>query len=141
MPRRRDVVDVENLCTAFAPSPPFNFFAPPWLRAMPDSDAGVLQAAYEPRPWPRRVRQEFKWLTGIAVRLTTDPATWPEKRELQLAEDAENAKILDEVCADRGPKQVALLQDLRRLAEARLAGAVRRYVEVRGPGPCIVRQP
>jgi hypothetical protein len=112
-----------------------------WLRAMPDSDAGVLQAAYEPRPWPRRVRQELKLLTGIAVRLTTDPATWPERRELQLADDAENAKILDRVCADRGPKDIALLQDLRRLAEARLAGAIRRYVEVRGPGPCIVRQP
>jgi hypothetical protein len=112
-----------------------------WLRAMPDPDAGVLQAAYEPRQWPRRVRHEFKLLTGIAVRLTTDPATWPEQRELQLAEDAENAEILDAICADRGPKEVALLQHLRRLAEARLATALQRYAEVRGSGPCIVRQP
>jgi len=112
-----------------------------WLRAMPDSDAGVLQAAYEPRSWPRRVRQEFGLLTGIAVRLTCDPETWPEQRELQLAEDAENAEILDEVCTDRGPKDLVLLQDLRRMAEARLATAVQRYVEVRDSGPCIVRQP
>lgn len=110
-----------------------------WLRAMPDSDAGVLQAAYEPRPWPRRVRQEFGLLTGIAVRLTCDPETWPEKRELQLAEDTENAEILDAICVDRGPKDLAFLQDLRRSAEARLATAIQRYLEVRGSGPCIVR--
>ncbi len=55
-----------------------------WLRAMPDSDAGVLQVAYEPRVWPRAVRDAFGLLSGIAVRLMSTPDDWPEDRGSQL---------------------------------------------------------
>ncbi len=54
------------------------------LGRMGDPDAGVLGAAYAPRPWPRALRRELGRLTGIVVRLASvDSGEWPEERNAQ----------------------------------------------------------
>lgn len=40
-----------------------------WLKVIPDSDAGVLQAAYELRDWPVALFDQLGRLTGIVVRM------------------------------------------------------------------------
>ena len=71
-----------------------------WLLAMPNNEAGVLQAAYDPRDWPRAVRVRFRDLAGIAVRLTCALDDWPEDRRLHELMDAERARQLAERCDD-----------------------------------------
>ena len=65
------------------------------LKSIPDRDAGVLQCAYAPRPWPVRLVKELGRLTGVVVRLSCDRKTWPARRARQLAVDAQNAERLD----------------------------------------------
>jgi hypothetical protein len=108
-----------------------------WLRAMPDSDAGVLQAAYEPHDWPRAVRARFGRLTGIAVRLTCSLDTWPEDKRDQEVMEMARARELDTKCAaEKGSAK--FLATLQEQAEARLSTALRAYLAVRDGGPCIV---
>ncbi len=109
-----------------------------WLRAIPDSDAGVLQAAYEPRCWPRAVRNEFGLLSGIAVRLMAAPDEWPEDRRSQQAMDSENARELEDMCMNRGPKEESTMQRLRLEAQGRFARSAAAYEKVRGCGPSVV---
>ena len=72
------------------------------LKRIHDRDAGVLQCAYLPRPWPVRLRKELGRLTGIVVRLACDRQTWPIERGRQLAIDLQNAETLHAmVCRGR----------------------------------------
>jgi hypothetical protein len=111
-----------------------------WLRAMPNSEAGVLQAAYEPRPWPwpKAVRVRFEHLAGIAVRLTCALDHWPEDRGLQQAMDQARALGLAARCSVAGESKS--LTTLRANAKARLRQAVAAYLAVRGNGPSVIPQ-
>jgi hypothetical protein len=109
-----------------------------WLRAMPNNEAGVLQAAYEPRDWPRGVCAEFGRLAGVAVRLTCSLEEWPEDRRSQEAMDMAKARDLEARCMAQRT-EARFLESVRKRAELRFAGALGVYLEVRGAGPCVVR--
>jgi len=108
-----------------------------WLYAMSNNEAGVLQAAYEPREWPRAVLVHFGDLTGIAVRLTCTIDEWPEDRRLQELMDHTRARELATRCADR-EGEVMFLERLHARAAARLDFAVASYLRVRGIARCVV---
>ena len=108
-----------------------------WLCAMPNNEAGVLQAAYEPREWPRAVRVQFGDLAGIAVRLTCALDDWPEDRRLQELMDETRARELATRCVDREVEAV-FLKRLQARATARLDFAVASYLRVRGISRCVV---
>jgi hypothetical protein len=101
------------------------------LRSLPDADAGVLQCAYAPRPWPVLLVKELGRLTGVVVRLSCDRATWPEERGQQLAIDAANAEKLHAMLRTGGDRERSVLRDLRRKAEGRLARAIGAYISAR----------
>jgi len=103
-----------------------------WLRAMPDRDAGILQCAYLPHPWPILLARELGRLTGIVVRLSCDRATWPEPRGEQLAVDAQNADRLVAMLQTGGAAEKATLRGLAREARAIFARALGRYAAARG---------
>jgi hypothetical protein len=108
-----------------------------WLYAMPNHEAGVLQAAYELRPWPRAVRARFGDLAGIAVRLMSALGDWPEDRRLQEVMDAGRARELSLCCAD--PAGGAFfVKGLKASAQTRLDTALASYIGVRGTGLCVV---
>jgi hypothetical protein len=108
-----------------------------WLHAMPNNEAGVLQAAYELRDWPRALRVRFGPLTGIAVRLLSASSEWPEDRRLQAAMDKARARDLAVRCGEPA-REAIFLDRLRRRAEARLETAVSLYLRVRGSGRSVV---
>jgi hypothetical protein len=131
---------------ASAPSPEENVAAAHayriirgWLRAIDDSDAGVLQAAYEVRPWPMDLYDEFGRLTGIVVRLACDPSTWPADRRTQQAVEVARAEALAIECVEWRGQSLGPIAPLRRKAETRFAEAHHAYAAVRGNGPCAVR--
>ena len=97
------------------------------LKSIPDHDAGVLQCAYAPRPWPVRLRKELGRLTGIVVRLSCTRRTWPVERPKQLATDAENAEMLHAMLRAGGEENVCVLRDLRREAQLEFARALGEY--------------
>jgi hypothetical protein len=101
------------------------------LKSLSDVDAGVLQCAYAPRPWPVPLAKELGRLTGIVVRLSCDRATWPDERGKQLALDAENAEKLHVILRTGGDQSRRALRDLRREAEGRFARALGEYVQAR----------
>jgi hypothetical protein len=101
------------------------------VKSLADSDAGVLQCAYAPRPWPARLAKELGRLTGIVVRLSCDASTWPEERGAQLAVDAQNAEDLGALLRKGGIEEVQILRDLRREAQSRFAHALGEYVAAR----------
>jgi hypothetical protein len=101
------------------------------LKSIPDRDAGVLQCAYAPRPWPIRLTKELGRLTGIVVRLSCDRKTWPYARAAQLAVDAENAATLDALVRAGGDENHRFLRALRREAEVRFAHALGEYASAR----------
>jgi hypothetical protein len=101
------------------------------LKSISDRDAGVLQCAYAPRPWPPPLAKELGRLTGIAVRLSCNRATWPDERSYQLGVDTMNARKLEAMLHQGGGENVRVLRDLRREAQARFAGALGQYVAAR----------
>jgi hypothetical protein len=101
------------------------------IKAIPDHDAGVLQCAYAPRPWPIALAKAYGQLTGVAVRLACDRATWPEERGRQLAIDDANAKMLLERLGAGGEANRRALAELRREAEVHFVRALRAYGAVR----------
>ena len=101
------------------------------LKSIPDGDAGVLQCAYAPRPWPIRLAKELGRLTGIVVRLSCDRKTWPDKRGEQLAVDAQNADRLHAMLRAGGDENRHVLRDLRREAQVRFAHALGAYTLAR----------
>jgi hypothetical protein len=108
-----------------------------WLRTMPDSDAGVLQAAYETRLWPRTLRDELGTLTGIVVRLACATDPWPQDRESQQLIEMARAGWLAGECRDRG--KYGPVSRLRGEAKVRLARALHVYRCVRGRHPGLPR--
>jgi hypothetical protein len=107
-----------------------------WLAAMPDSDVGVLRAAYEGRNWPHSVRERLGRLTGVAVRLACAPETWPTERKEQEVMEMIRAREL-EAAIDVGHGKAALLR-LGAAAQGRFSRATRAYADVRGVRPCCV---
>ena len=101
------------------------------IKRISDHDAGVLQCAYAPRPWPIALTKAFGQLTGVLVRLACDRENWPEERGRQLALDDENAKMLLERLGAGGDANPRVLTGLRREAEAHFARALRAYVATR----------
>jgi hypothetical protein len=101
------------------------------LKSLSDVDAGVLQCAYAPRPWPVRLAKELGRLTGIVVRLSCDRASWPDERSQQLAVDAENAEKVHARLRAEGDGVRRVVRDLRREAEVRFARALGEYVSAR----------
>jgi hypothetical protein len=101
------------------------------LKTIRDRDAGVLQCAYAPRPWPVQLSKLLGRLTGIVVRLSCDRKSWPEHRARQLAVDAENAERLHARLRAGGDENRQVLRDLRREAEARFSRALGEYTAAR----------
>jgi hypothetical protein len=101
------------------------------LKSLADVDAGVLQCAYAPRPWPAGLAKELGRLTGVVVRLSCDRAIWPEEHGQQLALDAANAEKLHAMLRSREERDRRVLRDLRREAEGRFARALGEYVAAR----------
>jgi hypothetical protein len=94
------------------------------LRAIKDSEAGVLRAAYTIAPWPSPLVEELGRLTGIVVRLSFVRARAGRSRE----ELAEAEMLTRELGATGG----ASLKTLRREAEVRFVRAHRAYAMARG---------
>jgi hypothetical protein len=110
-----------------------------WLLAIDDRDAGVLQAAYEVRPWPLHLYDELGRLTGVVVRLACALGTWPEDRRAQQAMEMARAEVLAAECFQCRGTSFSPIVRLRREAEKRFARASHAYAVVRGKGPCAVR--
>ena len=110
-----------------------------WLRAIDDRDAGVLQAAYEARPWPVPLDDDLGRLTGIVVRLACAVGTWPEDRRAQQAMEMARAEVLASECFPCRGTGFDPLMRLRREAAKRFARAIHAYAVVRGERPCAVR--
>jgi hypothetical protein len=110
-----------------------------WLVSIPDSDAGILQVAYQPSEWPAGVARVFgERLAPIAIRLMCHLETWPGPgwaRDAILASKTSllEARILVLGDDDDGVKR------LWREATARLALAIHAYAVARGDGPCLGR--
>jgi len=108
-----------------------------WLHAIPDADAGVLQAAYEQCAWPGSLVDELGRITGVVVRLACALDPWPADRSaLRMLETARAHWLDSDLSTEQG---AATLLHLRREAEARFAKAHRAYAVVRGDGPCLAR--
>jgi hypothetical protein len=99
------------------------------LRTMTSSDAGVLQAAYEPGGWPLRLREELGTVTGIVVRLACGEIGLPDDRHAQKAMERRIAKQLDDACQTHG---FAPIQRLRVRAQELLNKAHHAYAEIQG---------
>jgi hypothetical protein len=104
-----------------------------WLRAMPNNQAGVLQAAFELRELPAVVRIRFGLVTGIAVRLTCSLDAWPKNRRAQEAMDRARARDLAVMCT-RPEKHQAFLEKLDARAHERFDTALAAYLRARGTG-------
>jgi hypothetical protein len=100
-----------------------------WLKAIADSDAGVLQAAYEVRNWPVALFDELGRLTGIVVRLACALDSVHADRRLQQTIEMTRAQWL----ASSGDlRRNPTLARLRRDAEARFVRAHQAYARVCG---------
>ena len=103
-----------------------------WLEVMDDADAGVLQAAYELRPWPVALFDELGRLTGIVVKLACAlDLAHADPRTARLVEMA-RAEWL--VASSAPLRQDVSLARLRRQAEVRFVRAHQAYGLVRGRG-------
>ena len=109
------------------------------LKAIADSDAGVLQAAYVMRPWPEKLYDELGRITGVVVRLACARGRWPEDHADQERVEMARAQWLESRCAKGCGRSLAPLQELRRDGEVRFARAHHAYAVVRGARPCLAR--
>jgi hypothetical protein len=98
------------------------------LERMPDRDAGILKAAYTPRPWPARLYRELGALTGVVVRMAAGIGGWPDRREDREARERQTAISLDAALAANGREAYRRFWTQSRLA---LQKALQRYEEVR----------
>jgi hypothetical protein len=110
-----------------------------WLGAIPDSDAGVLQAAYVQRDWPAPLCDELGRITGVVVRLACALGPWPDDPRTQCVIELGRAHWLVSQLTSGVGRSAATLVRLRREAEVRFARAHHAYAVVRGPGPCLAR--
>jgi hypothetical protein len=102
-----------------------------WLLAIPDRHAGVLQAAYEVRPWPSVLDNELGRLTGIVVRLACALDAWPADRATQELVELARAGWLAADCEPYRKYGLGPIGRLRREAEKRFAEAYHAYSVVR----------
>jgi|HubBroStandDraft_1064217.scaffolds.fasta_scaffold74123_3 hypothetical protein len=109
-----------------------------WLRAMPSSEAGVLQAAYDPRCWPRVVLERFGRIAGVAVRMMCAEGDWPEDRRSQEQVEMKRARELEVMCMN-GQRDAKTVRDLRNRATDRLERALRAYTVARKGSRWLVR--
>jgi hypothetical protein len=110
-----------------------------WLLSIPDSDAGILQVAYQPSEWPAGVARVFgERLAPIAIRLMCHLERWPGPGWARDAILASKTSLLEARILVLGDDDDGLRR-LRCEATARLALATQAYVEVRGDGPCLGR--
>jgi hypothetical protein len=100
-----------------------------WLEAIPDSDAGVLQAAYVLRPWPAPLHDELGRLTGVVVRLACALDRWPEDRPAQELVEMARARWLLSSGVSLGSDATFLR--LRQEADVRFVRAQRAYAAAR----------
>jgi hypothetical protein len=98
-----------------------------WLKGIMDSDAGVLQAAYELRDWPVVLYDKLGRLTGIVVRLACALDRWPDQRGAQQALEMIRAGWLAAECSVLNPT----FSRLRGAAQVRFARAHLAYRTVR----------
>ena len=110
-----------------------------WLLAIPDADAGVLQAAYEQRAWPGSLVDELGRITGVVVRLACALDAWPADRSAQRLVETARAHWLESHCSKGRGRGFETLVNLRREGEVRFAKAHHAYAVVRGHGPCLAR--
>jgi len=110
-----------------------------WLLAIPDSDAGVLQAAYEQRDWPSSLVDELGRITGVVVRIACALDRWPAERPAQRVVEMARAHWLESHCSKWRGRGFETLLRLRREGEVRFAKAHHAYAIVRGQGPCLAR--
>jgi len=97
-----------------------------------DHDAGVLMAAYAPRPWPPRLRRTLGRLTGVVVRLVSAGSDWPPDRPTQDVLEVRVARQLELALAvfDRD-----VFAAYRTSARALLGRALRAYLAERDANP------
>jgi hypothetical protein len=107
-----------------------------WLKSIPDREAGILQCAYETRPWPQRLKDDLGKLTGIVVRLTC-AGNWPEDRPSQELVEMTRARWLNSQYG-RDRSEVSMVK-LRREAEVLFARAMHVYERARGSRPCVLK--
>jgi hypothetical protein len=98
------------------------------LVLIPDSDAGVLQCAYEQRAWPDVLVRRFGRLTGVIVRLACALDRWPSDRALQRVVEMARAEWLVPECVAGVGKT---LGRLRTEAAARFSRASTAYEAAR----------
>ncbi len=110
-----------------------------WLLAIPDADAGVLQAAYEQRDWPGALVDELGRITGVVVRIACALDAWPADLAGQRVIETARAHWLESHCAKGRGRGFETLLTLRREGEVRFAKAHRAYGVIRGHGPCLAR--
>ena len=77
---------------------------------MGDPDAGVLQTAYAPRPWPGALRHELGRLAGVVVRLATAKVGLINDHDLKRVEE-HVAHALVERRKQDGPEEIARLRE------------------------------
>jgi hypothetical protein len=95
------------------------------LLGLSDHDAGVLKAAYTPRPWPPRLRDELGRLTGIVVRLASAETEWPSETSEQELREVKVAKRLDLAVVTVGREVLAAYRTPARALLKRAVGAYR----------------
>jgi hypothetical protein len=110
-----------------------------WLLAIPNADAGVLQAAYEQRDWPGSLVDELGRITGVVVRLACALDRWPADPAAQRVVETARARWLESYYSRGRGRGFETLLNLRREAEMRFAKAHHAYAVVRGNGPCLAR--
>jgi hypothetical protein len=107
-----------------------------WLKSIPDRDAGILQCAYEPRRWPRRLREDLGKLTGLVVRLTCACDPWPDDlKARELIEMTRAGWLESQPGEDRSDVSIV---KLRREAEVLFAHAIHGYDRARGARPSVL---
>lgn len=106
------------------------------LRRMGDPDAGVLEAAYAPRPWPGPLLDELGRLTGVVVRLATRKVGVLRARDRPRVEEEVARALVDSFKKEGG----AELACLREWAETYFDHAYGAYRQQRGTSANLVRR-
>jgi hypothetical protein len=101
------------------------------LQRIGELHAGVLTAAYRARPWPLRLREALRRVTGVVVRIGSAEQGLPDDLGERDALDLRTATWLADALA-RGDRQGFSGLELR--ARVLLRAAVVAYQQVRGGG-------
>jgi hypothetical protein len=101
------------------------------LQRIGELHAGVLAAAYRARPWPLRLREALRRVTGVVVRLGSAERGLPDDLAERDHLDVRTATWLADALA-RGDREVLSALELR--ARVLLRAAFVGYQHVRGGG-------